>query len=169
MLSIKQIDPFLGISDDYQVYTKIHVEASKYGTAADNQLAISTISELQNKIGEYKQIMKDILVQNLASITKVLQSFHSDMVSWAILATQNCLIFSFYILLSWMPIALLHNWRKCSGLMKNLCLGLNQFLIRITRLHIPRNHCRLMGYIFLANCFDNLKLHLKLITFSLDL
>ncbi|XP_054802794.1 protein SEMI-ROLLED LEAF 2 isoform X2 [Prosopis cineraria] len=70
-LAVSEIDPFLGISDDFQVYTKIHVDAREYGTAADNQLAMSTISELQNTICEYKQAMKDILVQNLANITKL--------------------------------------------------------------------------------------------------
>ncbi|XP_028791403.1 uncharacterized protein LOC114747268 [Neltuma alba] len=70
-LAVSEIDPFLETSDDFQVYAKIHVDAREYGTAADNQLAMSTISELQNKICEYKQAIKDILVRNLANITKL--------------------------------------------------------------------------------------------------
>ncbi|KAK4273395.1 hypothetical protein QN277_021807 [Acacia crassicarpa] len=70
-LLVSEIDPLLGISDDFQVYAKMHVDTREYGTDADNQLAMSTISQLQDKICEYKQSIKDILVQNLANITKL--------------------------------------------------------------------------------------------------
>lgn len=65
----------MGISDDLQVYGKIHVDTREYGTAADNELAMSILSELRNKICEYKQAIVDVLVQNLAGITKVLRLF----------------------------------------------------------------------------------------------
>ncbi|XP_028219826.1 uncharacterized protein LOC114401505 isoform X1 [Glycine soja] len=48
-LPMSDVDPFLSISDDYRVYAKIHVDVREYGTAADNQLACSVLSELQNK------------------------------------------------------------------------------------------------------------------------
>lgn len=70
-----QVDPFLGISDDHQVYAKIHVDVKEYGTVADNQLAMSTLSELRNKICKYHQTIKDVLVHNLANITEVLHFF----------------------------------------------------------------------------------------------
>lgn len=72
MLSYNQVDPFLSISDDYRVYAKIHVDVREYGTAADNQLACSVLSELQNKIRECQSIIRDAMVHNLANITEVL-------------------------------------------------------------------------------------------------
>ena len=72
LLPYNQVDPFLGISDDHQVYAKIHVDVKGYGTAADNQLAMSVLSVLRNKISEYLQTTKNVLVQNLTSITEVL-------------------------------------------------------------------------------------------------
>lgn len=62
----------MSIDDDYQVYAKINVDVREYGTAADNQLACSILSELQNKIRECHQTIKDALVHNLSSVTEVL-------------------------------------------------------------------------------------------------
>ncbi|KHN23226.1 hypothetical protein glysoja_046386, partial [Glycine soja] len=56
-LPMSDVDPFLSISDDYRVYAKIHVDVREYGTAADNQLACSVLSELQNKRRECELAM----------------------------------------------------------------------------------------------------------------
>lgn len=66
-----QVDPYLGIGDDLQVYVKPDADARQYGSAADNQLAASILIELRNKIYESENIVIDILVQNLTNITKV--------------------------------------------------------------------------------------------------
>lgn len=65
------VDPFLGINDGYQVYLKPHVDVRKYGSAADNEAAVSSLSELRNKIQECHEIIKDILVKSLSSIAEV--------------------------------------------------------------------------------------------------
>ncbi|XP_061361425.1 protein SEMI-ROLLED LEAF 2 [Gastrolobium bilobum] len=70
-LAISEVDPFLGISDDHQVYAKTHVDVREYGTAADNQLAISILSELRNNICKCHKIAQDVLVHNLANITEL--------------------------------------------------------------------------------------------------
>ncbi|KAJ7977860.1 ARM repeat superfamily protein [Quillaja saponaria] len=70
-LAPSEVDPYLGISDDNQVYVKSHMDIKEYGTAADNQLAMSILFELQNKIYECDNTTKDILVHNLASITEL--------------------------------------------------------------------------------------------------
>lgn len=70
-LAMSDVDPFLGISDDYQVYAKSNVDVRDYGTAVDNQLASSILSELQNKIREWHKTIKDALVHNLAKVTEV--------------------------------------------------------------------------------------------------
>ncbi|KAK7392085.1 hypothetical protein VNO78_20512 [Psophocarpus tetragonolobus] len=70
-LSMSDVDPFLSINDDYEVYAKIHVDVREYGTAADNQLASSKLSELQNKIRECHPTIKDALVHNLANVSEL--------------------------------------------------------------------------------------------------
>ncbi|XP_045795084.1 protein SEMI-ROLLED LEAF 2 isoform X1 [Trifolium pratense] len=70
-LAKSEVDPFLGISDDNQVYAKINVDLREYGTAGDNQLAASTLSELRNKISEYDQTIKNVLVHNLTNFTEL--------------------------------------------------------------------------------------------------
>lgn len=72
LLPYNQVDPFLGISDDNQVYAKINVDLKEYGTASDNQLAMSTLSELRNKISEYHQTIMNALIHNLTNFTEVL-------------------------------------------------------------------------------------------------
>lgn len=66
-----QVDPYLGISDDLQVYVRPDADVREFGSAADNQLATSILFELRNKIYESENIVLDILVQNLTNITKV--------------------------------------------------------------------------------------------------
>ncbi|RYR02105.1 hypothetical protein Ahy_B06g080935 [Arachis hypogaea] len=76
-LAISEVDPFMGISDYLQVCAKMDVDVKGYGTAADNQMAISVLSVLRNKIPEYLQATKNVLVQNLTSITE-LDADHLD-------------------------------------------------------------------------------------------
>ncbi|XP_057423570.1 protein SEMI-ROLLED LEAF 2-like [Lotus japonicus] len=70
-LAVSEVDPFLGISDDHQVYAKIHMDVRYYGSAADNQLAMSILPELRNRICKYHQTIKDVLVHNLAMIIEL--------------------------------------------------------------------------------------------------
>ncbi|PON57610.1 Coatomer beta subunit [Trema orientale] len=65
------VDPFLGISDDLQVYVKPDADVREYGSATDNQLATSILFQLRNKIYESENVVIDILVQNLTNITKL--------------------------------------------------------------------------------------------------
>ncbi len=66
-----QFDPYLGISDDLQVYVKPQADIRDYGSVTDNQLASSLLLELRNKIYESDTVIMDILVQNLSGITEV--------------------------------------------------------------------------------------------------
>ncbi|XP_057722578.1 protein SEMI-ROLLED LEAF 2-like isoform X1 [Arachis stenosperma] len=76
-LAISEVDPFMGISDYLQVCAKMDVDVKGYGTADDNQMATSVLSVLRNKIPEYLQTTKNVLVQNLTSITE-LDADHLD-------------------------------------------------------------------------------------------
>ncbi|KAG7968375.1 hypothetical protein I3843_08G150900 [Carya illinoinensis] len=65
------VDPYLGINDDLQVYVKPQADIREYGSVADNQLAASLLSELRSKVYKSDNVIMDILVQSLSSITEL--------------------------------------------------------------------------------------------------
>lgn len=68
------MDPYLGISDDFQIYVKPQYEVKDYGSASDNEEAYSTLCELRDKAYESDKVIFDILVESLSTITKVSSS-----------------------------------------------------------------------------------------------
>lgn len=66
-----QVDPYLGISDDFQVYVKPWADAREFGSAADNKDAASLLHDLRNQVYETDKIVVDSLVQILSGITEV--------------------------------------------------------------------------------------------------
>lgn len=66
-----QVDPYLGISDDLQVYVKPQVNERDYASFTDNQVATSSLIELRNRIYESDKVIRDILVQSLSGIIEV--------------------------------------------------------------------------------------------------
>ncbi|XVE89558.1 hypothetical protein DITRI_Ditri20bG0005700 [Diplodiscus trichospermus] len=64
-------DPYLGISEDLQVFVRPQADVRGYGSVTDNQLASSLLLELRDKIYESNNVMMDILVQNLSTITEM--------------------------------------------------------------------------------------------------
>lgn len=66
-----QIDPYLGISDDLQVYVKLQADVREYGSYSDNQLASSVLIELRIKGHESEKAIVDVITQSLSSIVEV--------------------------------------------------------------------------------------------------
>ena len=66
-----QVDPYVGISDDFQVYVKPRADVREYGSVADNQEATSLLFDLRNRTNETDKILVDSLVQSLSAITEV--------------------------------------------------------------------------------------------------
>ncbi|KAB2005998.1 hypothetical protein ES319_D11G310100v1 [Gossypium barbadense] len=64
-------DPYLGINEDFQVFVRPQADVKCYGLVSDNQLASSLLSELRDKIDESNNILMDILVRNLSTITEL--------------------------------------------------------------------------------------------------
>ncbi|KAK4491350.1 hypothetical protein RD792_002086 [Penstemon davidsonii] len=64
------VDPYVGISDGFQVYVKPQTNLKEYGSASDNREASSTLSELRDKAYESDKIVLSILVESLSVITK---------------------------------------------------------------------------------------------------
>lgn len=65
------VDPYLGIKDDFQVFLKPQSDLGKYGSIADNQVASSILTELQKNTIESEKYVLDIIVESLSSITKL--------------------------------------------------------------------------------------------------
>ncbi|GLT96388.1 hypothetical protein SLE2022_140120 [Rubroshorea leprosula] len=65
------VDPYLGIGNDLQVFVRPDADLKQYGSANDNQLASSVLFELRDKMFESNKLMVDILVRNLSSITEL--------------------------------------------------------------------------------------------------
>ncbi|GKU91130.1 hypothetical protein SLEP1_g5046 [Rubroshorea leprosula] len=65
------VDPFLGISDDLQVFVRPDADLRGYGSATDNKMASSLLFELRDKISESSEAVMDILVQKLSTITEL--------------------------------------------------------------------------------------------------
>ncbi|EOY11659.1 Uncharacterized protein TCM_026768 isoform 3, partial [Theobroma cacao] len=64
-------DPYLGISEDLQVFLRPQADVRGYGSVTDNQLASSLLMELRDKLDESNKVMMDILVQNLSTVTEL--------------------------------------------------------------------------------------------------
>ncbi|XP_050222959.1 protein SEMI-ROLLED LEAF 2 [Mercurialis annua] len=65
------IDPYLGINGDLQLYTKPQMDLGEYGSLSDNQLASSLLLELRNKVFESDKVIIDTLIQNLLNATEL--------------------------------------------------------------------------------------------------
>lgn len=66
-----EVDPYLGISDDFQVYVKPWADVREFGSAADNKDAASLLHDLRNQVYETDKIVVDSLVQSLSGITEL--------------------------------------------------------------------------------------------------
>ncbi|KAK8620729.1 hypothetical protein V6N13_067195 [Hibiscus sabdariffa] len=64
-------DPYLGINEDIQVFMNPQADVRGYGSVTDNRHASSLLLELRDKIYESNNIMMNILVQNLSTITEL--------------------------------------------------------------------------------------------------
>ncbi|KAL8208906.1 hypothetical protein R6Q57_008318 [Mikania cordata] len=65
------VDNYLGISDDFQVYVKPQTNVKEYSSDHDNQRAAALLVELQRKMSRSYVTIVDILVQKLSSIIQM--------------------------------------------------------------------------------------------------
>ncbi|KAL3651352.1 hypothetical protein CASFOL_004354 [Castilleja foliolosa] len=70
LLSVSDVDPYVGISDDFQIYVKSQSEMKDYGSASDNKEALSTLVEVRDKAFETDETVFSILAEGLSTITK---------------------------------------------------------------------------------------------------
>ncbi|XP_023730669.1 protein SEMI-ROLLED LEAF 2 isoform X3 [Lactuca sativa] len=65
------VDNYLGISDDFQVFIKPQADIKSYCSEHDNQVAAALLSDLQIKMFKSNEMIVDILVHKLSSITEM--------------------------------------------------------------------------------------------------
>ncbi|KAL9255437.1 SEMI-ROLLED LEAF 2-like protein [Drosera capensis] len=63
------VDPYLGINDDFQLFVKRQVDLRKYGSATDDHEASSVLNGLQDKKNETDKLILALLSQHLCSVT----------------------------------------------------------------------------------------------------
>lgn len=72
-----QIDPFLKIAEDSQLYVRPQSDLKDYGTDADQQAARSTLVDLRKLVGSSDKQLLDIIIHALSNLTDV-SSFQSN-------------------------------------------------------------------------------------------
>ncbi|KAL7082972.1 hypothetical protein ACP275_14G133400 [Erythranthe tilingii] len=70
LLLDSDVDTYVGITDDFQVYVKHQSEATTYGSASDNEEALKTLIEVREKAYESDRVVFATLVDGLAAVTK---------------------------------------------------------------------------------------------------
>ncbi|GAB4835674.1 hypothetical protein Ancab_000584 [Ancistrocladus abbreviatus] len=65
------VDPYLGIREDLQLYIKPQIDVRQYGSASDNQAADLLLSKVEDKKDEAEKVVLDVVVQHLAGLTKM--------------------------------------------------------------------------------------------------
>uniref|UniRef100_A0A7C9ABU0 Uncharacterized protein n=1 Tax=Opuntia streptacantha TaxID=393608 RepID=A0A7C9ABU0_OPUST len=66
------VDPYLGVDENFQVYVKPLADVKQYGSALDNQAATSYLSGLQDKnIIDFEKVLLEIIARYLCCIVKV--------------------------------------------------------------------------------------------------
>ncbi|KAK9147048.1 hypothetical protein Sjap_006951 [Stephania japonica] len=64
----RDVDPYLGICDDLQVYVKPHANIREFGSTSSQQAALYALSDLRVTLHESERAVLDILVKCLPSV-----------------------------------------------------------------------------------------------------
>ena len=66
-----QVDPYVGINDDIQVYVRPQADVREYGSPGDNQEAAALLSQLHGKIKQSEKAIVDLVVVSLCTMIGV--------------------------------------------------------------------------------------------------
>lgn len=66
-----QIDPYLRVGEDLQIYAKSHSDLNVFGSDIDQQAATLMLADLRKTVVNSDQHLLDIIVQELSRITNV--------------------------------------------------------------------------------------------------
>jgi hypothetical protein len=111
-----QIDPYLRIGDDLQLYVRLQSDLGSYGSESDQEVARSILSDWGAKVGLQDQPVLDVIASALFNFTKV--SFVCD---WCDLPCSYCylillktnLMHCFFFFSSWNCTTTLPDGQRC--------------------------------------------------------
>lgn len=69
-----QVDPYLGIGDDLQVFVKPRADGTVYYSLADNEEGVKVLTDLKHKIVKSNNTILDMISKSLSCITEVIGS-----------------------------------------------------------------------------------------------
>ncbi|KAM0954487.1 putative armadillo-like helical protein [Dioscorea sansibarensis] len=103
------VDPYLGVGDDMQVYTKYQADIKDYGSDFDQQAATSSLINLRRAVSETEEHIFDIIVRVLASSTGLEMDELSKQLSETFIPDDD-LLFCANPNLDWKTIKALATW-----------------------------------------------------------
>ena len=70
-LNVLQVDPYLRIGEDLQLYVRLQLDLGSYGSESDQEVAKSILSDCRTKVGINDQRVLDVIASALSSFTEV--------------------------------------------------------------------------------------------------
>lgn len=71
LLNVLQVDPYLRIGEDLQLYVKLQSDIGSYSSESDQEVAKSILSDCRTKVGTNDQRVLDVIASALSSVTEV--------------------------------------------------------------------------------------------------
>ncbi|GJN08071.1 hypothetical protein PR202_ga25959 [Eleusine coracana subsp. coracana] len=68
--NVSQVDPYLRIGDDLQLYVRLQSDLGSYGSENDQEVARSVLSDCKAKVGIHDQRVLDVIASALSNFTK---------------------------------------------------------------------------------------------------
>lgn len=70
-MNVLQIDPYLRIGEDLQLYVRLQSDLGTYGSESDQEVARSMLSDCREKVGINDQRVLDVIASALFNFTEV--------------------------------------------------------------------------------------------------
>lgn len=71
LLNAMQIDPYLRIGEDLQLYVRLQSDLGSYGSESDQEVAKSMLSDCRTKVGINDQRVLDVIASALCNFVEV--------------------------------------------------------------------------------------------------
>ena len=71
LLNAMQIDPYLRIGEDLQLYVRLQSDLGSYGSESDQEVAKSMLSDCRTKVGINDQRVLDVIASALSNFIEV--------------------------------------------------------------------------------------------------
>ena len=70
-LNVLQVDPYLRIGEDLQLYVRLQSDLGSYGSESDQEVAKYILSDCRTKVGINDQRVLDVIASALSSFSEV--------------------------------------------------------------------------------------------------